>query len=120
MDITNNPIIKWCTAIAVLAAFVGTVYTVDAHFAKSAEVEYVSSKVDRHLLEERIEYLQKKIWKTEDVWTERYYKQTGEYPENNEVLVAFMSEEARDIYREDIKELEKLEKELEAITVKKE
>lgn len=118
MEFSNNKVISFLITFAVIAGFTGTMFSLDARFAKSSDINYVSEKVDRHLIEKRIEFVQEKIWNMEDRWNERYFKQHEEYPETNEQLVAFMNEEARETYRDLKKELKELEHQLEGMDTK--
>jgi hypothetical protein len=59
-------IISAASGCVVLAALVGTIFTLDDRWAKAAEVKRVELRLDQKILNDRIDRLQERIWKLED------------------------------------------------------
>jgi ABC-type phosphate transport system auxiliary subunit len=98
-------------SILTIGAVVALGATVDGRYAKVQEVATVSERLERKILQDQIDFIQKQIWDLEDRWTERYLRENGDYHDSREELVAFMSEDARQRLRE-------LEKQLTALQAK--
>jgi hypothetical protein len=99
---------------------------VDSRYAKSAmveaelveaaeEVTLVSARLDRKILQDKIDYKQKQIWDLQNRWTERFVKAKEREPVSLDELKAFMFPDARETLRDYEKQLEELKAELRAL-----
>jgi len=106
-------------AMAIICAVFGTANMVDTRYAKAVQVEQVSTRLDVKIIQDRIGWVKQQLWEMEDRWSDRFYKETGDYPDSIDELKAFMNDDARERYRELEEELAKLERELDAKATKK-
>ena len=105
--------------VAGLTALWGIAVGFDSRYAKSKQLQHVEEEVSQnrqglnvHLLQQRIDYIQKRIWDLEDRWTARYKAEHNDKYPSKEELVAFMDDETRKTYRDLKDELAKLKAKL--------
>ncbi len=96
-----------------LCAVVVKVSNIDARYAKAAEVAMIAERLDNKIIQDRMDNIQERLWRMEDVWGERFSVQTNRIHDTLEELIHFMHEEARDMFRRLQKDYAALEKELE-------
>lgn len=94
-------IIGMVSCLVILAGGVGVIIGFDARYAKAIEVQRVEQRQNQHILSDRIDRLQERIWKLED----RY---------RGKEMDPFSLEE----YRRLIQDKQKSEKELQGIKIK--
>ena len=95
-----------------LTVVVAKVANIDARYAKAEEVAQVAKRLDNKIIQDRMEKLQERMWDMEDRWGERFAVEKNRIHDTLEELLQFMTEEARDHYRDLQREYEKLERKL--------
>ena len=98
--------------IAMLAGFATMVLAVNGTFARTTALERVENKVDTHALEQELKYLDERMWETRLRWSDRFEFEKGHWPDTLEELLAFMTKEAREDYRDLEARAEEIEKKL--------
>jgi hypothetical protein len=104
--------------ILTVAALIGVGAAIDSRYARAERVVEVSDRLSMKIIQDRINAITEQMWKMEDRWQERYHKEHEEYATHDELL-AYMSEDARDTYRQLEEELEYLREELKKYIRKK-
>jgi hypothetical protein len=100
------------TAVLALVALAAKVGNLDARYAKAEEVVQIAKRLDNKIIQDRMEKLQERMWAMEDRWAERFFNEKNRTHDTLDELLHFMTEEARNHYRELQREYEKLEREL--------
>ena len=106
--------------ILLIAAITQMGMNVYSHVATASELEtviasvqVVSQKVDRHVLVELRDDTQQQIWDLEDRWRDRYFKEHEEWPESDDLLLAYMNEDAILLHRSLTEKLDDLKQQIE-------
>ena len=108
-------IIIICSVIAGLATVIGIGANLDSRYAKAATVERVEDRLERKIINDRMDKLQERMWFMEDRWAEKFIVKFNRSHDSLSELLNFMTPEARDQYRLLQKEYAKLEKQLEEV-----
>lgn len=101
--------------IMLLVAIGGSMWTFSHYVASAASVITVSKRLTKHELNMAIAAVQQRLWKLEDRWDEKFFMAHNRYSKTTKELVAFMSEDGREMHRVLTADLERLKAELEAL-----
>ena len=106
--------------VIILSTAVGGIVAADTRYAKAEYVSEVEERLDVKIIQDKIDSITGRMWKIEDRWTDQFKEEFSRLPKSKDELKAYMNEDTRDRYREFEEELEKLEKQLEDLSNKKE
>ena len=96
-----------------LIVIFGTFAALDGRYAKAVVVSQVSERLEKKIIQDRMEKIQERMWAMEDRWGAKFMAEKNRIHDSLEELLHFMTPEARDHYRELQKEYGELEKRLE-------
>lgn len=97
-----------------LSAVVGGVVTVEARYASTDQLEQVSDRLNQKILQDRLAGLQERLWSLEDRWSDRFYGTHQRYPATFDELLAWVPDEAREQFRDLLREIREIEALLDA------
>jgi len=83
-----------------LTVIFGILAGVDARYAKAEFAEQTAERLERKIDNDRLDYLQAKMWAMEDRWSERFVAHYNRHHDDMDELLHYMTKEDRDRYRE--------------------